>query len=78
MQPKASNLRAQAQLTETETKTFDFKEKRERLRCSPKGTRWSHSGMAIHVAEQIAALKNVPVKNVLQTTRKNTRFVYNV
>ncbi|GFT87357.1 hypothetical protein TNCV_2421561 [Trichonephila clavipes] len=35
------------------------------------------SGMAIHVAEQIAALKNVPVKNVLQATRKNTRFVYN-
>ncbi|GFX47232.1 putative deoxyribonuclease TATDN2 [Trichonephila clavipes] len=45
---------------------------------SPKGTRWSHPGMAIHVAEQIAALKNVPVKNVLQATRKNTRFVYNV
>ncbi|GFR13480.1 putative deoxyribonuclease TATDN2 [Trichonephila clavata] len=45
---------------------------------SPKGTRWSHPGMAIHVAEQIAALKNIPVKNVLQATRKNTRFVYNV
>ncbi|GFX47254.1 uncharacterized protein TNCV_148641 [Trichonephila clavipes] len=45
---------------------------------SPKGTQWSHPGMAIHVAAQIAALKDIPVEKVLQAARKNTKFVYNV
>ncbi|GFR17095.1 putative deoxyribonuclease TATDN2 [Trichonephila clavata] len=47
-------------------------------KMSPKGTRWSHPGMAIHVAAQIAALKDISVEKVLQAARKNTKFVYNV
>ncbi|GFT00075.1 putative deoxyribonuclease TATDN2 [Nephila pilipes] len=47
-------------------------------KMSPRGTRWSHPGMAIHVAAQIAALKDISVKKVLRATRKNTKFVYNV
>ncbi|KAF8766890.1 putative deoxyribonuclease TATDN2 like protein [Argiope bruennichi] len=42
------------------------------------GMRWSHPGLAIHVAAQIAALKNIPIEKVLQSTRSNTKRVYNI
>ncbi|CAL1299058.1 unnamed protein product [Larinioides sclopetarius] len=45
---------------------------------APRGTRHSHPGMAIHVAAQIAAIKDIPVDEVLQATCNNTRFVYNI
>ncbi|GIY45188.1 putative deoxyribonuclease TATDN2 [Caerostris darwini] len=38
-----------------------------------KNFRWSHPGMAIHVAAQIAELKNIALEEVLYWTHKNTR-----
>ncbi|GBN23693.1 Putative deoxyribonuclease TATDN2 [Araneus ventricosus] len=42
------------------------------------GMRWSHPGLAIHVAAQIAALKSIPIEEVFQSTRNNTKRVYNI
>ncbi|GFX47245.1 putative deoxyribonuclease TATDN2 [Trichonephila clavipes] len=41
-----------------------------------KRIRWSHPGMAIHVAAQIAALRNITVEEVLYWTHKNTIIMY--
>ncbi|KAF8766630.1 putative deoxyribonuclease TATDN2 like protein [Argiope bruennichi] len=47
-------------------------------RMAPKGTRYSHPGMAIHVAAQVAALQNIPIEKVLQWTSSNTKVVYDI
>ncbi|GIY95809.1 putative deoxyribonuclease TATDN2 [Caerostris extrusa] len=47
-------------------------------RKSPFGTKYSHPGMAIHVAAQIAALRGIEVDEVIQSTCRNTKFVYNL
>ncbi|GFT00073.1 putative deoxyribonuclease TATDN2 [Nephila pilipes] len=41
-----------------------------------KRIRWSHPGMAIHVAAQIASLRNITVEEVLYWTHKNTIIMY--
>ncbi|CAL1288195.1 unnamed protein product [Larinioides sclopetarius] len=40
--------------------------------------RFSHPGMAIHVAAQIAAIKNIRIEEVLRSTCVNTQVVYNI
>lgn len=40
--------------------------------------RWSNPGMAIHVAAQIAAIKNIRIDQVLYWTRRNTNNVYGI
>ena len=38
----------------------------------------THPAMAITVAVQVAAIKDVPVDEVLKATRKNTKFMYKI
>lgn len=42
----------------------------------PRHLRWSHPGMALHAAAQIAALKEVPLEKVLKHTFRNTKRIY--
>ncbi|KAF8766891.1 putative deoxyribonuclease TATDN2 like protein [Argiope bruennichi] len=43
-----------------------------------KKIKWSHPGMAIYVAAQIAALRNITLEEVLDWTYKNTRKMYKI
>lgn len=43
-----------------------------------KSNKWSHPGMAIYVAEKIAEIKKVPIDDVLEATRSNTRQLYGI
>ncbi|XP_035210141.1 uncharacterized protein LOC118184552 [Stegodyphus dumicola] len=47
-------------------------------RIIARGRRWSHPGMAIHVAVQIAALKSIPLERVLRVTSMNTKRLYHL
>ncbi|GBN79545.1 Putative deoxyribonuclease TATDN2 [Araneus ventricosus] len=47
-------------------------------KMAPEGTYYSHPGMAIHVAAQVAALQNIPVEKVLQWTSSNTKLIYDI
>ena len=38
----------------------------------------THPAMAITVAVQVAAIKDVPIDEVLKATRKNTKFMYKI
>ncbi|KAG8188173.1 hypothetical protein JTE90_019452 [Oedothorax gibbosus] len=44
----------------------------------PRNTKHSHPGMAIHVAAQVAAIKRIPLEQVLLAARNNTRRIYNI
>ena len=38
----------------------------------------SHPGLVIHVAAQIAQLKNIPIRDVIEANRKNVLEVYGI
>ena len=38
----------------------------------------SHSGMALHVAEEIAKIQKLPLTVILNKCRQNTRTLYNI
>ncbi|KAM8931103.1 3'-5' RNA nuclease TATDN2 [Pelodytes ibericus] len=45
----------------------------------PKGLcKFAHPGLALHTVQEIAKLRNTPVKSVLMALRKNTRQLYNL
>ncbi|XP_069952799.1 uncharacterized protein [Cherax quadricarinatus] len=46
--------------------------------CYSDSGRFSHPGMAIHVAAQVAKLRNEEIQVVLNQARKNTRDVYGI
>lgn len=39
---------------------------------------FSHPGMAITVAHEVASFQGIPVSKVLQATRKNTKDMYGI
>lgn len=43
-----------------------------------KGNKWSHPGMVVYVAKKIAEIKKVPIDEVLEAARVNTKAVYNI
>lgn len=47
-------------------------------RCMPKSLRSSHPGMVIHVAEEVARIKNLSLSEVLSTCRQNTAIMYSI
>ncbi|XP_037786286.1 putative deoxyribonuclease TATDN2 [Penaeus monodon] len=49
-----------------------------RPHCYQGPGRWSHPGMAIHVAAQVASLREKSVQEILAFTRQNTKKVYGV
>ncbi|KAG8193290.1 hypothetical protein JTE90_003777 [Oedothorax gibbosus] len=44
----------------------------------PRSTKYSHPGMAIHVAAQIATLRNTSLKEIIHHTRENTKKMYRI
>ena len=38
----------------------------------------SHPGFVIHTAAQIAHLKNIPIKDVIEANRKNVQEIYGI
>ncbi|KAM5148732.1 putative deoxyribonuclease TATDN2 isoform 2-T2 [Mantella aurantiaca] len=40
--------------------------------------KFSHPGLALHTVEEIARLKNLPVRSVMAKVRENTRRLYNI
>ncbi|XP_054709760.1 putative deoxyribonuclease TATDN2 [Uloborus diversus] len=43
-----------------------------------KKVKWSHPGLALHVAAQIAALRGIPLNDVLKSVRRNTERMYGI
>lgn len=40
--------------------------------------KWSHPGMVLYVAERIAEIKNIPLDDVLEASRRNTTQMYSI
>lgn len=47
-------------------------------KCMPKSVKCSHPGMVIHVAQEVAKIKNIPLTQVLSTCRRNTEIMYSI
>nr|XP_027224523.1 uncharacterized protein LOC113816668 [Penaeus vannamei] len=46
--------------------------------CYQESGRWSHPGMAIHVAAQVASVRGESIQKVLKYARNNTKMVYGI